>query len=149
MLLILMVLASAANAHGQDIDSWTPKSLKARFGEVHVKYVDRKIKTITLGPINHFHGPQCLGLILEVLRGPNDIPNPKVEDLNLEITNDDSVWTDHKTNVTINQLQGFVFVAVKSTDVTKPGLSNGSVVLTAHLVDDEQGERLVLSVDGT
>ena len=50
ILLILMVIANAASA--QDIDSWTPQSLKARFGELtHVKSVGGKIRTITFGPL--------------------------------------------------------------------------------------------------
>ncbi len=87
----------------------------------------------------------CFNLILQILRGP-DIPNSDrlVADPNLESNDDDTVWIDHKTGVFINQLQGFVFVAVKVSDVTKPAESAGSIVLTAHLVDDEQEEWFVL-----
>jgi hypothetical protein len=54
MMLILMTLASVAMVTlGQDINSWTPKSLKERFGAVHVKQVGGKIKTITFGPARH------------------------------------------------------------------------------------------------
>jgi hypothetical protein len=144
-LALLSLTAIATQA--QDINSWTPQSLKARFGELtHVKSVGGNIKTITFGPLNHFHGPQCMDLILEVLRGTSYAPNPKVQIPDLEETNDDSIWVDKKTNVTINQLQGFVFVAVKSTDVTKPAFSDGLVVLTAHLVDDSDGEWFVVEV---
>jgi hypothetical protein len=132
-----------AAAHAQNINSWTRQSLKDRFGTTHVKYVGGKIKTITFGPTKHFHGDLCFNLIVEVLRGPSDVPSPNVGYPDLEITNDYTVYIDHKTGIVINQLQGFVFVAVKGSDIT-----NGSVVLTGHLVDDEEGSWFVLEIKG-
>lgn len=123
--------------HAQNIESWTPQSLEARFGAAHIKYVGGKVKTITFGPTKHFHSDLCFDLILEVLRGAKEASVLNASDPNLETT--ETVWTDHKTGIVINQLQGFVFVAVKVSDLT-----NGSVVLTAHLVDDSDGEWFVL-----
>jgi hypothetical protein len=147
MLLILMVLASVAMAgDGQDINSWTAKSLNDHFGAAHVKYVGHKVKAIAFGPTKHFHNGLCFSLILEILRGPEFNPDPNAA--YPDVDTGDLVWIDRETNVTINQLQGFVFVAVKSKDATEPASSNGSIVLTAHLIDDEQGEWFVLSVQG-
>jgi hypothetical protein len=43
---------------------------------VCAKYVGGRIRKITFsaGPNGNFHGPQCFGLILEVLRGDKENP---------------------------------------------------------------------------
>jgi hypothetical protein len=126
------------SSSGQNIESWTPQSLTARFGAdaVNAKYVGGRIRNITFsaGPHGNFHGDQCFGLILEVLRG--DKENPIGEDSNLEFDNDNGIWVDHETGCTIRAgtldgkpTKSFAFFVTQG----------GSVVLTAHVVEWRSG----------
>lgn len=121
LLLLTAFIGLITVAPAQDIESWTPQSLQARFGATAIKYVGGKVRTITFGPTKHFHSDLCFDLILEVLRDANEASVFNATDPNLETK--ETVWLDHKTGVLINQLPGFVFVAVKGSDST-----NGSEV---------------------
>jgi hypothetical protein len=75
----------------QNIESWTPQSLTDSFGAdaVSAKYVDGRTRNITFsaGPHGSFHGDQCFGLILEVLRGDKESPiGEKIRTLSLTTT---------------------------------------------------------------
>jgi hypothetical protein len=135
-LVIGALLVSAITASAQNIDSWTPQSLKAHFGAASAKYVGGRIRKITFsaGPNGNFHGPQRLELILEVLRGDKENPDlhgrrtPNVDFV------DDSLWIDRETGCTITQYTS----PGKSWEftVTKEGLP---MVLKADVVEWRSG----------
>ena len=120
MAVVGLITAKFANA--QNIDTWTPESLKAHFGAASAQYVAGKIKTITFsaGPKGNFHGDQCFELILEVLRGAKDNPDLTGNTPNVDFG--DTVWVDHETGCVITVVKPFHFIVTK----------DGVVVLTAH-----------------
>jgi hypothetical protein len=85
-------------AQAQNIDSWTPKTLKTHFGAASAQYDGATIKTVTFsaGPNGNFHGDQCFELILEVLRGSE-------ADYHSNIDFGDGIWVDHQTGCTITR----------------------------------------------
>lgn len=121
-------LMLAVTAHAQNIDSWTPATLKEHFGSlVNARFKGTQIKTVTFTASRErgFHGPECLGLILDFQRGATD-SYEYTSDVDFD---DDTAWVDHKTGCTITQ---YVFSDKPwRFTVTRDGV----MVLQAHYIE--------------
>jgi hypothetical protein len=119
-----------------NINTWTSRSLIARFAAGDVKYVGGEIKTITFSNGSHsIHGDQCKDLILEVLRGNKNDPDlyDKTKIPNVDYT--ETGFMDHVTGCILYFDAGQYYV--KKDELT---------VLIARYVESKNNTRLILEI---
>ena len=87
-----------------------------------------------------FHGGECFGLILTVLRGPG-APEIKADDPSIKVTEKGEVttWTDRLSGYSVTEAaEGFNFTARR----------NGIVTVTTNWGETPHGSKFVLANTG-
>ena len=123
--------------------AWTQEKLKKIYdGPATVAFSKSQVKSITFmkkEPAS-FHGGECFGLILTVLRGPG-APEIKADDPNIKVTEkgDAITWTDRLSGYSVTEAaEGFNFTARR----------NGVVTVTANWGEIPRGSKFVLANTG-
>jgi len=143
LLIVFFLTGLTIGLYAQIPSTWTQEKLKKIYdGPAIVAFSKSQVKSITFlkkEPAS-FHGGECFGLILTVLRGP-DAPEIKADDPNIKVTEKGEVitWTDRLSGYSVTQAaEGFNFTARR----------NGKVTVTANWGEIAHGSKFVLANTG-